>query len=1049
MNLIEEYLAGIEELDKSVDKVAHILDNNNEELDFLTEKLGILFSLFNRGDELGSIIRSTSVHLSRVINNKKSDFLLRENFLKITSKRLKELSQSLRELIDLLNKMRGNAGHFLNSAQTLIYLAKNTEIKAYRSRHEGKGLAIIARQVYSLACNARIPLQKFGKLLDGLSDLTAPYLAEMTRVMGISQNSAELLSRSIASLKMIDGSITALRKIIVRIEDDKEVFRHLKESVQAGLELLKNQLFYSRNAMDDLSIRSSQMSSSAHNLKTLYELLTEPGHNSNFYVINQFKYLFDENRRIAEKLSVERKAPVFPEELVRSITDIDKRLSKLHDSIQSLDEFERSLGSGMEQIIDYENQIQSFFQKMETTAKNLDKLFNRLTKEFDEVDKFTREIGKVLGKLKSLTMFAKIEQGRSRDYHNIIMPVVQEFVHITQDTENVLAQIEELIYQCKVLIQSTKTEIIFSELPSTADIPEYSKIKIFVDEIIRVFKEQLNYIRSITDWTRDFDEKNRKLIRQWREYKFTVKSLVDMTVRLSDIPELHYPAPAAIIRKRRVLRINIVDDPITLKPDLRTDSNSHKVICNFSTGLFQFGEGVELNFGICDDYEISEDGKEYILKIREGVKYHNGEKLKIEHIKDAFIKALSGPDFGFFNMIQGAHKFSRDKKQGVSGVEIIDNHTLRIKLEYPFLPILSNLATNIVDPYIDDELPAGVGPFRLVAWDKGRRIVLEAFDEYFEGRPSVDELHFLIVNENEAHELFLQGKLDIYQPSLAMFSRMNLELKRLRQSVAELSTNYICINCQKKPFDDKLVRKAIAYAVDQEYLVKNFMPEGAIPARGVFPPSMRVFNRRLTGYNYDPAKARELLREAGYKNGLSDSYPFDIVNAEPVIECCEYIKDCLEKIGIKIELNPLPSDIMLEKTFTNRSILSLRGWLSDNGDPDNFLFPLFHTQAFGRTGNTFFFSNPEIDKKIEQARRIRNLNGRIALYRKIEEMILDECPGVFLSHSVQNILLQKYVLGFKIHPLGLIRGKYVVLKERKDADYFARHRTSRFVGLRT
>ena len=1049
MKLIEEYLAGIEELDKSVDEVARILNHNNQELDSLTEKLGILFGLFTRGDELSSIIRTTSANLAQAINSKKSDFLFRENFLKMSGKRLTELSQLLKSLIDLLHQMRGKAGHFLKSAQALIYLAKNTEIKAYQSRNEGKGLAIIARQALSLACNGQIPLHKFGVLLEGLAGLTTPSLEEMKTVVAMSRSSVELLAKSITSLKTIDETITALRKIITRIEGDKEVFTHLRDNVQAGLEFLKNQLSYSRNAMDDLSIRSTQMRSSAYSLRTLSELLVDSTHNSNIYVANQFRYLLKENKRLVSKLSVGKKPPIFPAELSQNIVDINKQLTKLNDSIQFLGEFKEALGLGLGQIIEYGNQIQEFFQRIEVISKNLDKLSNNLINEFKKVDELTGEITNVLNRLKTLTIFAKIEQGRSQIYRKTIEPVVQEFIQLARGTEDVLAQIKELISRSKDLIQKTKTTVVTTKLPQAVSMPDYSRIKIFIDELLRVFESQLDYIKKISERAKGLDRNNRKLMNSWQEYELAVGLVIDKTDRLDKIPELHYSGVVPITRKEQVVRINLVDDPMTLKPELKTDTNSHKVISNFSTGLFQFGEGVELNLGICEDYEISEDGKEYILKMREGIKYHNGERLRIEHIKRAFLKALSGPNFSFFNMIQGAEQYIQDEGVGLKGIDIIDNRTLRIRLEYPFLPILANLATDIVDPYIDDELPQGIGPFRLVSWEKRRRIILEAFDDYFEGRPSIDELHFLIVNDPKTYELFLEGKLDIYQPSQPMFSKMEPGLRRLRHSIPELSTYYICMNCQKKPFNNKLVRKALAYAIDQEYLVKNFMAESAIPARGIFPPSLRVFNRRLKGYNYDLNQARQLLKKAGYQHGLPDQYPFDIVNAGPVVEWAGYIKESLEKLGIRIELNPLPSDILLEKSFSGRSILALRGWLSDNGDPDNFLYPLFHTQSFGRTGNTSFFSEPNVDKKIEQARRIRNLNERIALYREIEEIILDECPVVFLYHSVQNVLIQKRILGFKAHPLGLIRGKYIVSRTRDDINNFIKHRTSDLVGLKT
>ncbi len=349
-----------------------------------------------------------------------------------------------------------------------------------------------------------------------------------------------------------------------------------------------------------------------------------------------------------------------------------------------------------------------------------------------------------------------------------------------------------------------------------------------------------------------------------------------------------------------------------------------------------------------------------------------------------------------------------------------------IRLDYPFLPFLANFAANIADPYITGEFPIGAGPFMITSYEKNKKISLIANDFYYEGRPAVDELGFIIIDDPQiGYELFKNGTLSIYHPNSESIKKIKIESPELLYSIPEFSVQFININCQKSPFNNKLVRQAINYAIDKEKMVEYFLKDMAIPARGIFPPSMRVYNRRLKGYEYNPEKSKLLLREAGFEDWLPDIYPMDVSDSPSSIKRGEFVREALAKVGIKIELNPLPWHILIEKSYKGNSIISFQGWISDNGDPDNFLYPLFHTRSFGYAGNTFFFSHPEIDRMIEEGRRIRNFNQRINFYQELEEKILDEAPGVFLYHSLENIAIQRNILGMKPHPLSLIRLKYI------------------------
>jgi peptide/nickel transport system substrate-binding protein len=377
-------------------------------------------------------------------------------------------------------------------------------------------------------------------------------------------------------------------------------------------------------------------------------------------------------------------------------------------------------------------------------------------------------------------------------------------------------------------------------------------------------------------------------------------------------------------------------------------------------------------------------------------------------------------------MIAGAKSVGTKKSTTLTRIKIINSSTLSVTLDYPCPSFLANLATHYADPYIDDQLPAGLGPFKLDHWDTGKEIILTPFDEYYEGRPTIDELHFLIIrNDREAYELFKQGRLSIYLPGSAMVRKIKTESPQLLYTIPELSLCYLCMNCQQEPFSNKRVRQAISYAIDKQKFVATFFKDTAIMAQGVFPPSLNVPAEARLGYSYDPRKARELLNESGYPQGLPDTYLFDVGATPALLDQAEFVKTNLSDIGISIDINAMSAPELMKKTAAGKSALSFQHWLSDSGDPDDFVYPLFHSSLPGVTPNASRVSLPDLDQEIDRARTMRSHAERKLAYRKIERQILDEAPGVFLYHRLLNIAAQHAILGLKPFPLGYVRAKYL------------------------
>ena len=454
-------------------------------------------------------------------------------------------------------------------------------------------------------------------------------------------------------------------------------------------------------------------------------------------------------------------------------------------------------------------------------------------------------------------------------------------------------------------------------------------------------------------------------------------------------------------------------EPIILDPANKTDARSHEVIEQIFIGLLTFDPANHMVPGMIDTFSVSNDGLTWDFKIKKNIKFHSGDLVTAKDVANTIARVKDGPNANFIDY--------------VDDIVVLDELNIRFVLKFPYLPFLANLACGVCDithPDFSAEKPNGAGPYRFVHWEKGKELVLEVFDEFFDGRPAIDRIIFQFIKDSdEAVERFKRGEISIMAVTPETIKHFSPEEI---VSGPGLSTQYIGINVQKDtPFKNKKVRQAMNYAVDKDYFV-NFAMEGqAIPARGVFPPGMYSYNNDLEGYGYDIDKAKQLMDEAGYSSGFDTSYPFDIRDSEAAIKRAEYIIKSLAKIGIKLILNPLPWGDFLERGYRGESVICMKSWVSDNGDPDNFVYPLFHTKSFGRAGNTFYYSNQAVDTMIGDARSERSSQKRKSIYQTIEKIVVEDAPWVFLSHAVDTYAVSRKIGGFKVDPFGINKFRYL------------------------
>jgi len=370
----------------------------------------------------------------------------------------------------------------------------------------------------------------------------------------------------------------------------------------------------------------------------------------------------------------------------------------------------------------------------------------------------------------------------------------------------------------------------------------------------------------------------------------------------------------------------------------------------------------------------------------------------------------------------------------VPGLQAPDRYTFRIALEEPLAPLLTvmGLTNTAVVPQEEVEkprgafghAPVGTGPFKFVRWQPNQEIVLAANDQYYAGRPFLDTAVFKIrvgAKLEEWFAEFLRGDLEetIIPSGQVEEVRVNPHYRQYQYvRKPTLSLQYLGFNTQMKPFDDWRVRQAFNYAVDKEAIVHKIARMGDIPAVGALPPWLPGYDPTLQGYDYNPAKARELLAAAGYPHGTG----FPVVQlwsnhqaTSTKAELAAYQR-YLADIGVQVEIHFAP-DWRAFRARLEQGLLPMFRlvWLADIPDADNMLFPLLHSAS---PTNRTFYHNPRVDQLLEQARQELDAAQRVTLYREVERIVLHDAPWITQQYLILEYLYQPYVRGVQFNLLG-------------------------------
>jgi peptide/nickel transport system substrate-binding protein len=498
-------------------------------------------------------------------------------------------------------------------------------------------------------------------------------------------------------------------------------------------------------------------------------------------------------------------------------------------------------------------------------------------------------------------------------------------------------------------------------------------------------------------------------------------SVVGVTSTLAQIPD-------------DVLVIGQIAEPRSLDPAAVTAVNDFRILMNLYDGLVRYQDGtLEVEPALAESWNISDDGTVYTFNLRQNVTFHDGAPFNAEAVK-----------FNFDRMLDEEHPYHHTGPfplsfffSAIQETEVVDEYTVRMTLDAPYAPLLSNLAYPtglLVSPAAVMEHgedfgrnPSGTGPFRFGEWRSNTRVVLEKNADYWDGEPAMNALVFRpITDANTRVTEMLSGGLDMMvevpPDNVALFAN-DPGFTVHEQAGPHLW--FLILNMKEGPFADQRVRQAINYAIDKQSLVDNVLSGTATVADSPIPAAFAwAYNDELEPYPYDPDKARELIAEAGFEgaditfyvteggSGMLDPIPMGTA-----------IQADLSAVGLNVSIETYEWNTFLGRVnpgLEGKADMAQMAWMTN--DPDTLPFLALRTEAWPEAGgfNSGYYSNPKVDELLEQARRSTDQDERAALYQQMQAIVYEDAPWAFIANWKQNAVTTSQVQGFKLQPSFLL-----------------------------
>ena len=477
-----------------------------------------------------------------------------------------------------------------------------------------------------------------------------------------------------------------------------------------------------------------------------------------------------------------------------------------------------------------------------------------------------------------------------------------------------------------------------------------------------------------------------------------------------------------------------LSDAAKLDPHISTDVPSANINVNIFDRLIKKDENEEIIPNLATSWEAVDDTT-WVFELRDDVTFHDGEKFNAEVVKKNFERILD-PEVGaprafIFEMI--------------TDVEVLDEYKVQLTTEFPFAPLLAHLTHPVgvmVSPKSIDEdyaamkdgkepgsvinpHPIGTGFMKFDSWDIGTEIKLVNNEDYWGELAILDSITFKVIPEGGTRLAELEtGHAQIIEPvQPAEVPIVNDSGKAMVDEKNSTSLSYVGFNIKKEPFNDVRVRQAVSMLINVEDILGGIYDGYGVASVGPLAPGVFGYDDSMKPLSYDVDAAKALLAEAGLEDGFKTTIWTN--DNQQRMDTAVIVQQELKKANIDVAIEVVEWGAYLDKTASGEHEMFILGLSNPVGDADYFLSQLFHSENMGVAGNRTFYENAEVDELLVEARQEIDETKRQALYTKVQEILIEEAPMVYIHHQAYLTGVSDQIEGYWIDSSGYSQLQHV------------------------
>ncbi|WIV11837.1 ABC transporter substrate-binding protein [Proteiniborus sp. MB09-C3] len=789
---------------------------------------------------------------------------------------------------------------------------------------------------------------------------------------------------------------------------------------------------------EDKNIISSRLNLIKQNEENLLNRLDIRIENTNSQVENLVSVIEAISKRVEEQTKS-------ISEVVSEISNYSAMAEELNASASmSYQTAQDTLGVVEEGSSAVHNTIEAMKEINESTLSVIAEI-NGLRVSTAQIDKILNIIKDIASQTNLLALNAAIEAARAGDAGRGFAVVANEVKELANRSAKSANEISEIIKNINTNVNKTINAIDKSneKITEGSNIAEQSNTSFKkIEEAIRAMIETINEINkaisvqttsleAIVLSTDEMSKTSDKAMSMVENALMNTQSTKAALAALGRVSSLLDSMTKELIeetvhteKEAITIRCNIAEPLATMDPAVGNAMETIRVLTNIHASLLATSDTGDVLPLLAKNWYVEDDNLTWVFILRNDATFHNGKKVRARDVKYSLERMLSpqlkSPNTWFIDYIEGAKEFMSGKAREVSGIKLLDDHRLSIKLTIPFNGFLLSISQYCCAVMDSEELAkgnlVGCGPYRLVEF-KDNVYKLAAFENYIGGRSYCDIVEVESGDENALNS-FLEGKYDFYivKNKKDIESIRNTEYYRNYRATDLLSTFYIGFKTKNtdSPYTRKSVRQALNHAINKKRIINEMLGGLASEAKCMIPHGL-VPTDHVRGYDYNPEKAKEILR----REKVNLNQPLNILCGENINSVFKYIEEDLKAIGITCKYKQVSNKEYSESTKLQKGYdIFMYGWIADAMEPSSFIEPLFSPDS---ASNYSGYDNPELMKLLDTAKYTVNPIKRLELYKEIQNIISADAPCIPLYHSQNGICSKDGIISNKLSPLGMLK----------------------------